>query len=382
MVVGVAEDFTSGVSFDTEVTAIPVSGIYANSGVHPSINLNNLLAFLPSFKYNATAWDIAKTYNVYSVTRNRSDLVSKNGKIYQSIKAVNINHDPEEVNSIYWMLTNLESLRMKTFLNSVVDRVYSELNLTKRLVDSQFIYEGERFRTLRQLPLNYAAWVFEPKGSDYVSIRINQIAFTKSGTTPVNLYVINQKKVIQTVQITPSNGDLEFKDLGLILKGKGKFILAIDATEVFTNSGFNDPLRYEGFVCYPTNAIGTAPETADYSTYGVLGNGLGFNVTSLLDASVYIDNNINEFAGFIKATFEYMSFQMFLSNSNNRSNGEELIQMSEDLLKFEVMSTEGNSSYNRFNRQRAIAIKQLKKTFDTQLDSDTEGYLEVEEYSS
>lgn len=374
MVIGLTEDCSSNVVFDTEVTAVPVSGVYANSGVHPSVNTDNLLSFLPKLTITPTAWSNATTYGIYSTTRKRSDLVSKNSKIYQSIKASNLNKDPE-TETTYWLETNLESLRIKAFLASVKDKVLTDLKLTKRLINNQFIYENEYFKNEVALSGNYAGWVFESKGSDYVIHRINQNCFTKSGTTPVNLYVINQGVLKDTLTITPSDGVLEFKDLNYSFSGKGRFIFAFDSTTVFSSQGWNDPLKFDGFVCYPTIGVGNAPETANYNFYGVTGNGLGFNVSSYLDSNLYIENNLNEFANFVKATFEYMAFQMYLSNSNNRSNRQELIQMSDNLLSFEVTSADGNSAYTRYQQAKKDAFNQLKKTFDTQLylnDTDLE----------
>lgn len=374
MVIGLTEDFSSNVVFDSEVTAVPMSGVYANSGVHPSVNIDNLLSFLPKLNITPTTWNNATTYGIYSDTHKRSDLVTKNSKIYQSIKASNLAKDPE-TETTYWLETNIESLRIKAFLNSVIDKVLSDLKLTKRLINNQFIYEGEYFRKEVALSGDYAGWVFESKGSDYVTHRINQNCFTKDGTTPVNLYVINQGVLIDTLEITPNNGVLEFKDLNYSFSGKGRFIFAFDSTTVLSSQGWNDPLKFDGFVCYPTIGIGDAPETANYNFYGATGNGLGFNVSSYLDSSLYVKNNLNEFSSFVKATFEYMTFQMYLSNSNNRSNRQEIIQMSDDLLKFEVMGTDGNTAFTRYQEAKKDAFNQLKKTFDTQLylnDTDLE----------
>ena len=77
-------------------------------------------------------------------------------------------------------------------------------------MNNQYLYDdGE---TAKILENDYAGWVLEPKGSDYVSIRVNEISLQKDGTTPVNVYVINQNKLIDTITIAPDNGRLAFRE--------------------------------------------------------------------------------------------------------------------------------------------------------------------------
>lgn len=361
MVLGISEDFTSDITLDSQLKS-STSGLYLNSGVHPSITVDNLLNFLPNLNITTVAWDSAKTYGEY--LRDKTDLVTYNNKLYQSIKSVNLNQNPV-TETTYWLETNLESLRLKNLIQQVKDKVYSDLNLTRRLVNNQALYEiGDETVTL---PNDYAAWVFEAKGSDYVSFRINQVSIQMSGTTPIDLYVINQGVLIDTLSITPSNGVFEFKDLEYTFSGKGRWIFAIDSAEVLMKGLSLDPLKYDGFVVYTSSGIGDTPQSAEYS-YSTTGNGLGFNISAFLDSSVYIDNNINEFANYIRAAFEYVVFQMFLHNPNNKSNLNERIQMERDILLQELKNIQANTVAKRYDDEKRKAIKQLQKTFDTQLD--------------
>jgi len=362
MILGIAEDFSSEITLDTDLKDIPSSGMYLNSGVHPSITLENLLHFLPNLDIIPSAWVADTNYGVYNITRNRKDLVTHNSKIYQSI-LLGVGKNPTS-EPTYWLETNLESLRLKNFVQKVKDRVYSDLRLTKRLVNNQKLYEVGKNTV--QLPNDYSAWVFEPKGSDYTSIRINQISFQKKSTTPVNLYVINQGVLIDTLIITPSNGIVEFKTLDYVFKGEGKWIFAIDSTTVETNNYSIDPLRYNGFVAYTANGTGLSPQNAEYS-YNTTGNGLGFNITAFLDSTTYIDNTFSEFANYIRATFEYMVFQMFLHNPNNRNNVQQRIQMNNDILIAEVKNDKADTIVRRYNEERKETIKLMKRSFDVQL---------------
>jgi hypothetical protein len=372
MVLGISEDYTVDIDFDSELTNIPSSGLYINSGVHPSITNENILEFLPKTVITFIEWSDATTYAVFTETRNKKDIVTSGGKIYQSIKS-GINQDPTTEDSTYWLETNMESLRLKNFLEKVKDRVHTDLSLDKRLINNQYLYDdGDVATTLLN---NYAGWVIEPKGSDYVSFRINQVSLQKSGTTPVNLYIINQKTLVKTIQITPNNGELNFVNTDIVLSGKGVFKLVIDSTDVFVGSKNIDPTRFDGFVAYLTIGTGDAPETSKY-TYSTYGNGIGLNITAYLDSKVYVDNNLSNFASFVRATFEYMAFQMFMHNSHNASNRATRIQMADNILMAELKETKADTVVARYLNEKRMAIKMLEKTFDTQLKS--QGGLTVE----
>jgi hypothetical protein len=372
MVLGISEDYTVDIDFDSELTNIPSSGLYINSGVHPSITNENLLEFLPKTVITFVAWSAASDYTIFTETRNKKDIVTKDSKIYQSIKA-GINQDPAEADSLYWLETNMDSLRLKNFIEKVKDRVYTDLSLEKRLINNQFLYDnGETATTLLN---DYAGWVIEPKGSDYVSFRINQVSIQKDGTTPINLYVINQNTLVKTITITPNNGELNFLDTDIVLSGKGIFKLVIDSTDVYVGNGNIDPKRFDGFVAYTTNGTGIAPETSKY-TYSTYGNGIGLNITPYLDSKVYIDNNLSNFGSFVRATFEYMCFQMFMHNSNNASNRSQRIQMANNILVGELKDTKSDTVVKRYMDEKKKSIRMLEKTFDTQLKS--QGGLTVE----
>jgi len=373
MILGIAEDFTTDVTLDTQLTSTSDSGLFLNSGVHPSITLENLLAFLPSEYTVSTAYNPATTYGIFEDTRNKKDLVVYDNKIYQSIATANTGNQPD-TSASQWLETNIESLRLKNLIFSVLDKAYADLHLTKRLVDSQEIYEiGKHDVTL---PSNYAAWVFEPKGSDYVTLKINQISFTKKSTTPVSLYVINQGVLIDTLTITPNNGVVDFRDLNYSFKGKGQWYFAIDSQDVVVGDYYVDPLNYNGFIASTAIGIGTSPETATYN-YSTKGNGLGFNISAYLDSSSYIDNNIESFGSYVRALFEYVVFQTFYHNSNNQSNRAQRIQMKDEVLLMELKSLQSDTVVRRYNYARKKAIKQLQLTFDTELD-DNEFEIEID----
>ena len=368
MILGIKEDFSSNITLDTQLKAVPDSGLYLNSGVHPSITVENLLEFLPKLDFTIAAWDSGTSYTVYSTSHNKSDLVTHNSVVYQSIQA-GTNKEPG-VETEYWLATNEESLKLKAFIEKVKDKVYADLNLTKRIVENQYLYHnGSQTHTLSN---DYAAWVIEPRGSDYVSFRINEIALQKSGTTPVNVYIINQDELINTITVTPDNGRLTFEDKTQVLSGKGKHLIAIDSTEVITDYASVDPLKFEGFVAYTATGTGEAPESATYS-YSTSGIGLGLNLTAYFDGAKYIDNNLSEFGNFIRATFELMAFQMFQANPHNVSNRAQRIRMSDEFLLGELKNMQMDSVISRYYRELKKAKSRIEKSSDTQLTDNNDG---------
>ena len=160
-------------------------------------------------------------------------------------------------------------------------------------------------------------------------------------------------------------------------KGKGKWIFAIDSTDVYLESGYIDPLMFDGFVCYTATGIGNSPESANYS-YGFSANGIGLNVSALLDSQVYIVNNLSMLGNLVRATFELMALELFLNNSENRGNRSQQIQMDRDNLIAETKSLEMNTVARRYTSELSFAKKTIAKTFDTQL-SNNESDFGIEE---
>lgn len=375
MILGISEDYTSQVVLDTQLRELPSSGLFLNSGVHPSITIDNLLRFLPSIEITFEAWNSGTTYGKYEDSKNYSDIVTVGGTIYQSLLATNTNQNPA-TETTYWLETNIDSLRIKNLLNNVQERVYSDLNLNKRLIENQYLYEdGDNTFTL---PNDYSAWILEPKGSDYVSFRINQISIQKAGTTPINVYIINQGILKKTIQIAPINGGLNFVSVDETLIGKGQWIIAIDGgAEMLIGDGSIDPLQFNGFTVYLANGTGGSPEGSVY-TKTFRGNGIGINISAFFDGGQYVDNNLSDLAYFVRATFEYFVFQMFLHNSNNVSSREQRIQMDKDLLIAELKNLEIDSIVRRYVHSKRKASNTITRSFDSQLLGSEDNDLIVE----
>ena len=358
-----AEDFTSSVQLDSELLGTPDSGLYWNRGVHPLVTVDNLLAILPSLTQTFTAYNSLTTYSKFETSRKRVNIVTYESKIYQSIADSNTGHQPD-TSPLFWLETNLDSLKIKSFVWSVNDNVISALALNRKLIENQFIYNiGSRLTTLSN---DWSGWAFEPKGSDYVKIRINQISLQANTTDQVNLYVINQGILKDTIVLNPNNGLLEFENVGYTISGKGRFLFVFESQEVYSDGAFNDPLKYEGFICYPVNGIGAIAKDAVYSENSNA-NGLNFNVSSFLDSSLYIDNNSVDFAKFYQVQFELDFMKMASTNSNAESNREQR-NMNNDrtlsLIATEALNNELNTVARNYNYQKKAAIESVNKTFD------------------
>lgn len=378
MLLGIAEQFTSTTDLDSQLTAVPTSGMYYNSGVHPSINVDNILHFLPNVDFTFADYVAGATYGKYSDTRIKTDIVTYNSLVYESLVTSNTGNTPDS-SPTQWLETNIESLRLKAFIQSVEDRVLSDLNLIRRQVDSQYLYnlvEQNSQLTATTLPNDYAAWVFEPKGTDYVEFEINQMALQATTDTPQSLYVINQGQLVTTLTLNPNaSGRLEFEDINYTFSGKGIWIFAIDSQDVLVDGGSIDPLKFDGFVAYTATGIGGTPEGATYS-FGSNGNGLSFNVSVHLSPTQYVTNNLKNFGNLLQAGFELEAFKMFQMNAHNRSNRQERIQMTDQLLSIETRELNHNTSAKRYHDAKRKAISQIEKTFDRKL-SENDDELEI-----
>lgn len=368
---GFIEDFSCDIILDGELQLNANTGIVLNSGVDTSITLDNLLNFLPFPKINLEVYDNGKVYNNYSTSKNKSDLVSYDGNIYQC--KVNNTSGVLPTDEDYWLKTNEESLILKSFIDRVKEKILTDLRLTKGLVESQYLYEVGEHEI--ELPGDYSAWIFEPKGSDYVTITLNEVCLQALTNDVVNLYVINQGQLIDTLELHPQNGVLSFEKLNYSFSGKGKWIFAIESQKVLTNNGYLDAHKYFGFTCYTATGIGDSLETAEWNRQS-FGNGLGFNISVIKDSKNYVENNLLNLSGLIKAAFELMSLQVFLKNSNNRSNRVQQIQFNKELLMIETKEMNANTSAKRYYDELQNAKKIIQRTFDTQLID--ENGLEVE----
>ena len=366
MILTIAQDFTDTVTLDSELTSLPDGGMYLNSGVHPSITVNNLLQFLPNVDFTFVAFNASVTYGKYIDTRVSKDIVIDSGIIYQSLTAGNTGNTPASSPS-NWLVTDIDSLRIKSFVLRSQDSAVAKINLNRRQLDSQFLYnlvEVNEEPTTTLLPNDFAAWVFEPKGSDYTTFTINQVALQALTATPQSLFVINQGVLITTLTLNPNlEGRLEFEDINYTFSGKGKWIFAINAQNVLTNGAVIDPLNFDGFVAYTAEGTGATAQDAIYS-FGTTNNGLSFNVTSHFDPSLYITNNLVNFVSYLQAAWELDVLNMFLFNSNNRSNKDQRMQLDKTNLIAETRELEAATVIRKFEKERKQAIKQLEKTLD------------------
>jgi hypothetical protein len=365
MILTFAEDFTSTVQLDSQLLAAPDSGLYWNRGVHPVLTVDNLLSLLPVTEFTFSTWDIGTTYNKFNTSRKRSDVVTYSGKIYQSLTDSNTGNQPDE-DTTNWLETNIESLRIKSFIWTVEDNFSSALKLNRKLIENQYLYNVNSNSQLRTLSGDYSGYAIEPKGSDYVKIRINQMSLQANTTDPVTVTVLNQGQVKTTITLNPNNGLLEFEDVGYTISGKGRFEFVFESQEVLTWNAYNDPFKFKGFVSYPISGIGSTPQGSNYSKSSI-GNGLNFNISVYLDSDVYLTNNKIDLAKFLQAQFEYDYMRMLVHNANTRSNRNERNLIAENtaqLLATETLDTTLGTVARNYKEQKSIAMDSINATFD------------------
>jgi hypothetical protein len=355
-----AQDFSSLIELDSSLIGVPSSGLFYNRGVHPFVTVDNILNHLPILDITFLPYSASKTYSEFELTRDRKDVVMYNGKLFESKTALNTAHTP--ATGIYWQETNIESLRMKSFIWTVKDNVKSELHLSRSLLENQYLYNVGK--TLRTFSDDYVGWAFEPKNSDYVKIKINQISIQAMGITPISLYVINQGVLKSTITLTPQNGVLEFEDINYTISGKGVFYFVFAKCNVLSEAAYNDTLKYNSFVAYPVSGNGTTPETIDYQMSSN-GNGLNFNVSCYLDSQVYIENNEEFFAKFTHCQFEMDAISLLLNNPNGNINSKErnIVDRS-GLLATEKLDVRLNTVAKKYQEEKKKVLRSLESTFD------------------
>lgn len=359
-----AQDYSSSVVLDSQLTGVSDSGLFWNKGSHPLITLRNVLDFAPNLDFTFSSYSAGTTYSKYDTTQSASDIVTYNSVLYQSLTNSNTGNTPDSSPS-NWLETNIESLRIKSLIETSRLNLISSTKLSRRLIESQLIYNISDVDTT--LPEDYCGWAFEPKGSDYVKIRINEIAFTANTDTQQSLYVINQNELIDTLTLNPQDGKLVYEELDYTISGKGVFYFVVDSQSVKSSGAYNDPLKYRGFVCYPVIGSGGSAEAANYSR-SFNGNGLNWNISCYLDSTSYIDNNIVDFARLWQLQFAYDMIQNMMYNSNVRSNNTERNANSQ-LIQVESFDLKSSTIAKEYHKELKEVKDSINRTFDRFLKS-------------
>jgi len=351
------DDMSANVALDSSLMGESLSGIYYNQGVNPLVTIGNIIASLPRNNIVYGDYNVAETY---TSEFKRSNIVISNSKLYQSIVDNNTGNEVSDTN--YWLETNDESIKIKDFISKSRQNALNDINLTRRLLENQYIYNyGENDF---EITSDYAGWAFEPKGSDYVSIRINQICLRAKTTDPTNLYVVNQGRLLETIVLNPQNGVLAFESINKTYLGKGPFYFLFDKTTVVSDQVWNDPLKYDSLVAYPVTASGTTPQDADIADSSN-GNGLSFNVTTFLNSTDYIAMNEIDFSTFIQKRFELDVMNLFLFNAGNTQN-DAIRNILEHLpdIREQVVNKQDETVIAQYLRVKRQLRDSIERTFD------------------
>lgn len=364
------DDYSSDVVLDSELTGTPSSGMYFNRGVHPLVTIDNIINHLSDKDITFSAYAAGTTYGNFMSTRKKSDIVTSGGKIYQSIASANIGNTPSS-SPTKWVETNPQSIKIKTEVFKSEDGLLHDLNLMRKMVENQFIYNiGETSVTLGG---NFSGWAFKVD-SDYMKIRINKIALQANTTSPVNIYIINQGILLHTVAITPANGILSFVDVNYDLSGKGVFYVVFPSQSVKASSESVDAQKYRNFTCYPVQGVGSTAAASEYKQSSC--NGLNFNVTVFVDSSEYVKDNLIDFSKALQSRFELDMLNVFYNNpniqiNNNTRNVAKTQQFFANLYN-EIMGVEGETVRRKYTREIKEAQEVMNLTFDKLTRSNTE----------
>lgn len=373
MVISLVDDFSIQINLDSELLAIPESGLFINAGSHPSVNLENLLAFLPNKDITFSAYDSNTSYSKYSTSRNKSNIVIHNDTIYQSLEDSNLGNEPTAEAS-EWMETNIDSLRLKAFIHDVEQRVKIDLGMVKRIINSVKIYE-EADRSI-SISEDFIGLQFEFKGTNYANISINRIFIQAVSAGLKTISVLHDGIEVNTIEVT---GDPErtWEDVIYTIDKRGVWQFVIPAEDVRVGNGYIDSLSYDGVIVSTIKGTGDTTETADFSVVNS-GVGMGFDLTVFKNADEFFSDNLDDMGELLRATFEYLTFQMFLHNPNNVSNRAQRLQMQEELLIAEIKSLDGDTIASRYNNALKTAKRVIAKVDDTQLSNESDDELEIE----
>jgi hypothetical protein len=365
---GFVNDFTSDFNIDEELK-LKSGGIALNSGVHSLVNLRNIISHLPKFAIHFEDFDPTQEYVI-------GDIVNYGDELYQCFldyvpledeeeePIIIVGGEPDEEEdeepieidiTLNFFKTNSESIRLKQFINSLVDKVTNELNLSYNLIENQYIYDKPDFAYTPDADLFGIA--IEPKGTDYITISINEILVNTTDDQPINLYVYNYRhQLIDTIEIFPNN----FETINYKITNKKVHYFVIEKTEVLRGHQTIYPLRYDSFVIYPV-AFSDGKFRQGYGD-----TGMGINISTCLDSSMFISNNINNFTSFVKATFEYLCFELFLNNSKLAINSDKRM-IDDKMLMAELKQKDTDTVLSRYLSEKQKALGVIKKSFDRHL---------------
>lgn len=350
------KDYSNSIELDSLLMGVPDSDAFWNTGTSPIVTIKNILTYLPVEDIVADAYAAGTTYAI-------GDICTSNAIMYESILGSNIGNTPAS-SPTYWVVTNSDSQKIKVFLNQVKTNAKTALKLDRKLIENQYIYHIAKSDVTPNA--DYIGWGFEHKNSDYVSIRINKLAFQANTDQEITFSLVNNGAVVNTIAITPDNGRFVFSDVNLTMSGFGVFYLVTDAISIKTNGEVNDPLKYRGLVCYPVEAVGGTIATADYQK-SMSGNGMGFNVSAYVDTSSFIVANEIDFVEVYKWQLAYDLVQLMLFNPQTNSSREErnMTEFNRDLMIMEAKDNKLNTITTNYNK----ALKQAKEAIAKSLDN-------------
>ena len=365
MLLTFADDFSNAVSLDDDLVSTPESGLYWNKGVHPYLSINNLLSFLPNKNFVFAEWNELTEYNKFSDTFNKTDIVTYDSNIYLSLSNENTNNQPD-TSPLFWLKTNIESLRLRSFIHDVELSMKSSLSLQRRLIESQYIEAHSS--DIREILQNgtFAGWCFEPKGSDYVNIRINKICLQATTTDDINIYVVNDGNIKETIVFAGNDGKLVYQNVNINLNYKGATYIVCSSQNVMAGNEYNDHLKYDSFVAYPViGYTGTNANDPEYS-YSNVGNGFSFQLSTHTNPDDYVSTNWPDFAKLLQCQFEINAFEMFLTEPNNRVNRDtiNISSINQQVVVAEIKNKENNTIASKYFSELERVKKSIDKTID------------------
>lgn len=341
---GILEDYTiSGLDLGEDLVN-PTSGLFLNDGVSPLITVKNLLNFLPYLDYLIPEWDNLKNYELYD--SDIKGLVSYNSKFY-ICKESNVGLQPD-LNPISWAETNKESVVLMNFVKNVVDRALLSLSIENVISEKNIVDVTKSSDYDFSLISDYVGLSFNLLDDFNTYLNIKKLSIQANTINPIDVYVVNNGVLLQTIQLTPENGLISFKDVDLKLKGFGTFYLVMESSSVKKGTGYLDKYNFDGVVVSGVLGKGNSPESSEFSENPST-NGFGVVYSVEMDIKDSYKTKPTTFFNYIKSCFEYSCFELFLYNPNATSNQHQKVIMDKNLLQNELKILDADTVAKRRN---------------------------------
>lgn len=352
---------------DSDLTGISKSKRYFNTGVHPSISLENIEAFLPLLStYTIADYVAGTTYDNYNNTFSLNDVVLDSSKYYISVASGNVGNAVSE--TAFWKETTLMSLLIKDKVRSSIEIVLSETINPNFIEENIYMFRiADTTDDLIENTSKLVGYRINPISSDHLLFIINQIGLDFENDETITFYLYNQNKQISTFELTATAKLFEWKDITEIeiTSNTGAWYLyynqddltgrAIGNNTIFYNYMFN----HANVTPFQIDSVSDLDDISESDFVFDKNFGLNLNFSISYDMTNFIKQHLLQFAETIQRQFEFDILNMYHYNPDAQSELRER-NITKEKLMFELKSYDGETVIRKLKR----AYKHIKATLN------------------